>query len=701
MTQLSVFNSPVASREPFGPFIYDAPDGDEIVVDSFAGGGGASEGIRRALGYSPHIAINHDEPAIALHTANHADSEHFPQSVWKVDPVTVCRGRPVGLMWLSPDCTHFSKAKGAKPVSKKIRGLAWVAVRWARAVQPRIIILENVEEFQKWGPLHRSDHPDATLRDRPIKERQGQTYRAFERKLKRLGYAVEKRELVACDYGAPTSRKRLFIIARCDGEPIVWPKPTHGPGLAKPWRTAAECIDWSIPCHSIFLTKAEAKRLWKNHGIRIKRPLVANTMRRIGRGVWRFVIDNPKPYIVQYHAPKSAGDDRSRGIESPLPTQDTSNRFGLVTPFVTKFRTGSVGSPIDAPLPTVTANSYIERPGGAVPLGLVAPFIAKPAHGEERTSGEPNRGMHTLEQPLGTQTGSNAFAVAAPFLAPVTHQGDQRVHSIEEPVRTITGANRGEEALIAPVMIPRYGEWPDHPARGAQLDAPMPTIVPDGNHGTLIASFLAKHFGGHETPGAKLEAPLPTATGRDHNAIVTAHIQRDFGKSVGNEADEPLPTITGGAGGHAALVASSIVKLKGTSRDGQPIDTPLHTVQSGGNHYAEVRAFLTKYYSTSRHGQGLGEPLHTVIANDRFGLVTVHGHDYVIVDIGMRMLVPRELARAQGFHDSYILDIIFNGKPLSKEAQTSMIGNSVSPDHACALVSANYRPRIIRRREVA
>jgi DNA (cytosine-5)-methyltransferase 1 len=700
MTQLGIFTAETPTPS-FAPFVYDAPDGDEIIVDSFAGGGGASEGIRRALGYSPHIAINHDAPAIALHSANHPDSEHFPKNVWRIDPVAVCRGRPVGLMWLSPDCTHFSKAKGAKPVSKKIRGLAWVAVRWARAVQPRVIVLENVEEFEKWGPLYPSDHPNPKLRDRPIPAKQGHTYKAFVRKLKRLGYEVEKRQLVACDYGAPTSRKRLFIIARCDGEPIVWPKPTHGPGRSHPWRTAAECIDWTIPVHSIFLTAEDAKRLWKEQRIRIKRPLVANTLRRIGRGVWRFVINNPKPFIIPIDN-RSNGAAGARSILDPVSTITREARHALVTPFIagvggrqgqspersidrpyqtitgkadsvvvapivipvapfiTKFRAGSDGSSIEAPMPTVTANSYIKRPGGAVPLGLVSPF-----------------------------------------LSPVTHAGDQRVHSIEEPVRTITGANRGEEALIAPVMIPRYGEFPDHPARGTTLDQPMPTVVPTQNGAQLCATFLAKNFGGHETPGSQLDAPMHTVTDRDHHALVATHIQRDFGKSIGAEADKPLPTITGGAGGHAALVASSVVKFKGTARDGQPLDEPLHTVQSGGNHYAEVRAFLLAYYGNEKRGRDLLNPMPTATADDRFGIVTVRGQDYVIVDIGTRMLVPRELARAQGFHDSYILDIEFDGKPLSKEAQTSMIGNSVSPDHACAIVQANYRPRTIRRREFA
>lgn len=655
MTQLGIFERENASADgrEFDPFLYAQPDGDEIEVDSFAGGGGASEGIRRALGHSPHKAINHDPPAIALHSANHPDSEHFQKNVWRLDPLEVCGGRPVGLMWLSPDCTHFSKAKGSKPVSKKIRGLAWVAVRWAKAVQPRIIILENVEEFEKWGPLHADDHRDPKLRGRPIVAKQGRTYRAFVRKLERLGYVVESRQLVACDFGAPTSRKRLFIIARCDGESIVWPAPTHGPGRAHPWRTAAECIDWSIPCPSIFITKKEAKSL----GFNVKRPLVENTLRRIGRGVWRFVINNPKPFIVpMQHA------NRPTSVDEPLQTVTTQgNKFNLVAPTLVEYH-------------------------------------AARREGDDRA--------RTVGAPIATLDTSNRFGLVAPFLAPVTHPGDQRVHSIEEPVRTITGANRGEEALIAATLVQSgYGEDKNRnggigqPPRALDIEKPLGTVVGSGKH-ALVSAFLAKHFGGHETPGSDLFDPMSSVTGRDHHAFVAAHIQRDFGKSVGAPADTPLQTITGGAGGHAAVVASSLVKLYGTTEDGQRVEEPMPTVSAQGNHIAEVRAFLIKYYGTAI-GQPLLDPMHTVTSDDRFGVVTVHGMDYVIVDIGMRMLAPRELARAQGFKDSYILDIQFNGKPLSKEAQTSMIGNSVPPDDACALVKANYRPRTVRREQVA
>lgn len=319
----------------------------ELIVDNFAGGGGASTGIELATGRSVDIAINHDPTAIAMHRANHPTSKHYCENVWDVDPVEACGGRPVGLAWFSPDCKHFSKAKGGKPVEKAIRGLAWVAIRWAKLVRPRVIILENVEEFTTWGPL---------LDNRPDPARKGQTFRRFVHALKRYGYKVEWNELRACDYGAPTIRKRFFLVARCDGLPIVWPEPTHGDpatlfvasGMLQPWRTAAEIIDWTIPCPSIFARK---------------KPLCENTMRRIARGLKKFVLDNPEPYIVdeniapfliQYHSEQSDKDVRGQAIDRPLMTADASNRYGLVTAFLLKYYGQGEGQTLAEPLHTIT-----------------------------------------------------------------------------------------------------------------------------------------------------------------------------------------------------------------------------------------------------------------------------------------------------------------------------------------------------------
>lgn len=385
-----------------------ALDDDEIIVDLFAGGGGASTGIEAALRRHVDIAVNHSPNAIKMHRKNHPRTKHYRADVWHVSPREACRGRRVALLWLSPACTHFSRASGGQnPKSAKIRSLASVAIRWAREVKPRVIFLENVEEFLDWGPLDNEG--------RPIKSKKGRSFRNWLGKLKAQGYVVEWRKLVAADYGAPTARKRLFLIARCDGQPIVWPEPTHGPGRAQPWRSAAECIDWSVNCPSIFLSKEEGRRL------RVKRPLVDATLRRIAAGVIRFVMQNPKPFIVKFHAGDERNLERNHSIDEPLRTVDTSNRFAVVSPViipvthtksgdrahdgskplrtittakggelalalpklspivaphVMKFHEGSVGVSPEVPMPTVTANSPHGRPGGAVPLGVVQTVLA-------------------------------------------------------------------------------------------------------------------------------------------------------------------------------------------------------------------------------------------------------------------------------------------------------------------------------------
>lgn len=496
----------------------------ELIIDSFAGGGGASFGIELALGRSPDVAINHDAEAIALHKANHPTTEHFNEDVWKVDPMTATKGQPVGLMWLSPDCKHFSKAKGGKPVSKRVRGLAWVAVRWAVAVRPRVIVLENVEEFQTWGPVLDNG--------KPCPDRKGLTFRKFTGRLRNLGYEVQWRELRACDYGTPTIRKRLFLVARCDGQPIVWPKPTHGKHAAMPWRTAAECIDWSIPCPSIFTRS---------------KPLANNTLKRIAAGLRRYVIESGKPFIVQI--------------------QNASS--------------GNAPIGLDTPMRTLTAHP---KGGG---FAVVAPTLVHTAHGEQDASGK-KRG-----------------------------RGDR------------------------------------------DIAEPMPTTLATGNM-AMVSAFLAKHYTAKDgqVQAASLFDPVPTVTAIDHNA----------------------------------LVSSTLITLRGTEpshRHGDSLEQPLRTMSAGGTHHAEVRAFMVAYYGNEKDGGSLFDPVRTVTSKERFGLVTVDGQDYEIADIGMRMLAPRELYRAQGFPDSYRIDIPFNGKPMTKTAQVRMVGNSVAPQVAAAIVRAN------------
>jgi DNA (cytosine-5)-methyltransferase 1 len=442
---------------------------EELIVDNFAGGGGASVGIEWALGRSPDIAINHDPQAVAMHAANHPETKHYVEDVWKVDPKKACGGRPVGLAWFSPDCKHFSKAKGGKPVSKKIRGLAWIVVKWAKAVSPRVICLENVEEFQDWGPLGDDDRPD--------KLRKGHTFRRWKGALEALGYMVEFRELVAADYGAPTTRKRLFLVARRDGLPIRWPQKTHDQhgryGLPK-WRAAAECIDWSLPCPSIFLTPEEAKPLG------IRRPLADNTMRRIHRGLMKFVINNPAPFIVglAHGEHKERPGTRSHGLDQPVRTISAQgNDYALVAPHVAKFRGDSSGSAIDAPLPTITAGPK-ENPAGA----------------------------------------AHALGVISAGIVPLTHQGAERNESTEEPMRTITGAHRGEKA-VATAYVARIGQTGGgDQVRG--VEQPVSTVTTKAEH-LLVQPFLAG-VGGRkgQSPETSVEQPYHTITAKADTVIV-------------------------------------------------------------------------------------------------------------------------------------------------------------------------------------
>lgn len=572
----------------------------EIIVDSFAGGGGASTGIEMALGRSPDIAINHDAEALSMHERNHPSCWHIRHDVWKVDPLAATLGRPVGLLWASPDCKHFSKAKGGVPREKHIRDLAWVVVRWAEQVRPRVILLENVEEFTTWGPL--------TDDGQPCPARKGETFRRFVGSLQSLGYAVEYRELRACDYGAPTIRKRLFLIARCDGRPIVWPAPTHGApdsdvvrsGERLAWRTAAEVIDWSIPCPSIFLTREEGR------SIGVNRPLAAATMARIAKGVERYVLTAAKPFVV------------------PLTHHGAPRTY-----------------PLDDPLRTVTGAKRGET-------GMVAPYIVPICH--------------TKNAPT--------------------------AHDIAAPVRTITTAKGGEMSVAAVYMAQHYtGQV------GREVDEPLSTIVQRGTQQTIVAAHLDRQFGA--SIGSDVAEPIGTVTagGGGKSALVAAFLAQHNTGMVGHEFTEPVSTIVGKGCTQALVeVSAGLVDLHGSDRRGRDVAAPAPTVVAGGWHVAETRAFLAKYYSSAEHGQDCAEPLHTVTAKSRFGLVTVEGVDYRIVDIGMRMLSPRELYRAQGFPESYIIDRGAAGETISKTAQVRMCGNSVSPPVAAALVAANYVP---------
>lgn len=792
-----------------------------IIVDNFAGGGGASTGIEAALGRAVDVAINHDEEAIRMHEANHPGTLHIRNNVWRVDPAEIAAGRHVQLAWFSPDCKHFSKAKGGKPREKSIRDLAWVVVLWAQRVKPDLILLENVEEFRTWGPLDDDGYP--------IKERAGETFDQWCKALRKAGYKLQFKELRACDYGAPTIRKRFFMVARCDSRPIVWPSPTHAPAdpaerakwitrmrkagfkvdvaALQPWRTAAEIIDWSIPCPSIFERK---------------KPLAEKTLRRIAHGVMKFVVNAPNPFIVPLTHHGSA--DRSYGPDAPLPTVTGANRgemavitpyfshtgaasaatnpsakpgnsqpstpdspphhspdaagapffartahgdvdrngkrrgqpchgpqdsfptvtqsqdSALIVPHITKFRAGAIGHAIGDPLHTVTANSFVKRPGGSAPLGLVEARLAPVLVGTAFKNTRAARAFH-IGEPVRTQTAQAEYAIATAQLAPFVTYAQQggASRSAEDPVHTITASLKDHncvvQALLAPVIVgcggrrgqsAPVGLVQPYPTTTAKADAclvaahlvhvgngeragqapramdaaaPLGTVVAGGIKHHLVTAFMAKYASGN-APSATAE-PVQTIERREKHALVAAHLaqfsETREGRRLnpGHDARQPVSTIVQ-RGPLQAAVTSNLVKLRGTSdahveASAEPVDEPLSTISAQGTHMAEVRAFLIKYYGNEQDGHGLANPLGTVTVQDRFGLVTVtiDGEEYVIVDIGMRMLTPRELFNAQGFPPDYIIDRDAQGRPMTKTAQVAKCGNSVSPPLAEALAGAN------------
>ena len=574
----------------------------EIIVDSFAGGGGASTGIKLATGREVDIAINHDPDAILMHKTNHPSTMHYQTNVWDVDPVEVCAGRPVGLLWASPDCKHFSKAKGGKPVDKNIRGLAWIVLRWAGTVHPRVIILEHVEEFQTWGPVRCG---------RPVKSKTGQTFRRWLGQLEALGYAVEWRELVAADYGAPTTRKRFFLIARSDGQPIVWPEPTHAPadspevkaGTKKPWRSAAEIIDWSLPTPSIFATKEDIREQYDMAAVR---PLARNTMRRVARGVDKFVIRSASPFLVVVN---HTGEFRGQGLGEPLQTITAKNGYG-------------VASPVMAPLT-----------------------------------------MHNNQNAVGT--------------------------SITDPVNTITGTGAGgHQMMIAPAMIQYHTEQTER-VRGQGVTDPIMTIDASNRYG-LAAATLTKYYNGDHNQDAA--APLHTITTRDREGLTMASLSKFYGGVVGAAVSDPLLTVT--AVDHNALRTAHMIKMKGTDLGGKAQD-PLQTITAGGSHHGVVSTRIAKAEpgTNLQHWPEIRAMLNAFcdyrLEDDAVILFSIAGAQYFMADIGLRMLTPRELYRANGFPEEYIIDRDYTGKAYSKTKQVARCGNAVPPPFAEALVRAN------------
>lgn len=628
---------------------------DELIIDSFAGGGGTATGIEWALGRPVDIAINHDKTAIGMHEMNHPYTKHYCEDVFDVDPAEATQGRPVGLFWLSPDCTHFSKAKGGKPVKKEIRGLAWLALKWASAVKPRLIILENVEEFQTWGPIDKTGQP--------IKDRKGETFRQFVEHLRNLGYVVEWRVSKACDYGAPTSRKRLSLIARCDGLPIVWPKPTHGEGAGlKPYRTAAECIDFTLPCPSIFTRK---------------KPLATATMRRIARGLDKFTIKSDKPFIIQCN--HSSDGFRGQDIEKPMHTLTGKHGIGVVAPHLTKFQQLSKGQPCDAPVDTVMAGAtrFGEVEAALKPYVMcnnnnnVGSGINEPLH----TATTGNR--HYLMTPHITQIGQNGFA------------GDKRSHDIKKPLSTMCTKN--EYCYIAPNLIQYHAEQADGEVRAQGLSDPVMTIDTQPRYG-LSTAYISKYFGGDQTHGSDINEPLSTVTAIDHNSLVSPYLVNYYSTGKALDIEKPLPTAT--AKDRMALTESHLCVLR-NNMDCKAMDEPMPTIATSPGHFAEIKTYLhkidagidLKFWPQVR--ELLNKYCDYSIADDEVLILEISGVKYFISDIGMRMLAPRELFNAQGFPPDYIIDRTKDGKPISKAEQVKKVGNSVSPPWAEAIIRAN------------
>ena len=590
----------------------------DLIIDNFAGGGGASTGLEAAFGRSVDVAINHDEAAIAVHAANHPATKHFCQSIYSVDPLEATGGEPVLLAWFSPDCKHHSKAKGGKPREKYIRDMAWVVPHWIERLQkatpsgrgaPQVIMLENVEEFRQWGPLDSEG--------KPIKERQGEEFDLWVRRIRKLGYKVEWRELRACDYGAPTSRKRLFLIARCDSKPIVWPEPTHGApdsedvqaGNRLPWRTAAECIDWSIECPSIFTRK---------------RPLKPATCRRIAAGVMRYVVNAAEPFIV------------------------------------TARNSGKPWTAASEPMHTVVAN-----------------------------------GAHK--------------SVVTPGIVPLTHHGGDRVHAPDEPLPTVTCAHRGELAVTAASLIKLRNN-----SEGEDAAAPLGAVASGGlHHGVAAATLVQTGYGerkGQAPRALDLDKPLGTVVAGGANSfvkrgggappmsLVAAHMEQANTGVIGHDMREPLSTIVGKGSTQRPIVTTLVEK------DALPPEMMARAV--------EVAAFLIKYYGNETDAHPIDAPLGTVTTRERFAVVTVTIDSalFVLVDIGMRMLSPRELANAQGFPPDYILDPVCTYRtdagnlktgPLPKSHQIAKIGNAVCPPMSEALARANLPPQTSERSAAA
>ena len=657
---------------------FNAQD-DEIVVDFFCGGGGAGTGLEMGLGRAVNVAKNHSAAAISMHTVNHPGAVHYTTDVFEGDPDTECGGKAVGWFHMSPDCTHHSQAAGGQPRKREIRNLSWIGLKWAGKKKPRVISLENVKQILQWGPLIAKRckttgrvvklgggvaEPGEVV---PVSQqflvpdpaRRGKTWAVFVAELQRLCYAVEWRVIKACDFGAPTSRERLFMIARCDGQPIVWPEPTHAKNPAKgqkKWRTAAECIDWTIPSKSIF---DRAK------------PLAPATLRRIAKGMKKFVIDAADPFIVPI---ANWSGDSVQSAHEPLRTVTSWPRggsFAMASPIIapaTHQGSDRINDPHE-PLPTITCANRGE-------LTLISPVMVTAAHGEGKPGGVQRwgDGSKFAGDPLGTVTASGGHSVAAAHLVKFRFADEGK--ALDEPMPTITsGGNYQRPAGAAHAMgistvfmAQMNGGFNTTDAKS--VEDPMTTVTNTGSQQQLVTANLV-HLRGN-CDARDTADPLHTiSAGGTHHGLVTAFMERQFGASVGQGVDEPAPTITAGGGGKSSLVELQL--------------SP--EVEAGA---LQVAAFLISYYGTENMSAA-DAPAPTITTKDRLGLVTVtiKGTPYVIVDICLRMLQPAELYKAQGFPADYIINHGADGKPFTKTQQVHMCGNSVSPPPMAALARAN------------
>lgn len=649
----------------------------EIFVDLFAGGGGASMGIEQAICMPVFAAVNHDPDAIAQHAANHRWTKHYQTSVWDVDPETICEGRPVGLLWASPDCKHFSKARGGKPVNKNIRSLSWVVLKWALEVRPRVLMMENVEEIQTWGPLIYVKRGNQKVWI-PDPEHTGETFMAFigmlttgvpedhpaleeachylnvgkddpqrQRLINGLGYKIEYRELVAADLGAPTTRKRFMLCGRCDGKPIMWPERTHAPrnseevksGKLKPWRSAAEIIDWSLPSYSIFDTKAQIK---EKYGVKAIRPLADNTMKRVICGVDKHSIKSANPFLVECN---HCGDGHTRNVEEPLNTVTGKYTGGVVQPILEPFTFsntgGSVGSPACDP-------------------------------------------VHTIRS-----AGGQVLASASLMCIGQTGGGD-RIRDVREPVPTVV--SKQEACLLSANLIQYHTEKDGEVARTADLQKPIPTIDAANRHG-LATAQLVEYYGNGQSVG--VDKPLHTVTSHDRDALALVHIQKYFSggyTGYGDDAGAPLSTVT--ALPQHGVCAAHVVKFKGQELGTSPAD-PIPTITASGS-YAMCRAVLAKVDGSQSLGHWpkirtlLNKYCGYNMANDEIILLVIHGIAYFIADILLRMLTPRELYNAMGFPPDYIIDVDHLGRLYPKSKQVARCGNAVCPPMARAMVQFNF-----------